>query len=227
MAVAAGIRQASAGFKSPPSTWSGAGFFWAKPFHLSEVGHTPFRKAPYLRGMDERPIELLTTRLLLRTPRLEDAPAIQAIAADPRVARTTASIPHPYPDNGAAQFIQHVREVASGERRNLAIVLRRSRDVVGMMGYEITGAEAELAYMLSPEHWGQGYATEACRKMVGHIFEATGAAAVVARVMTDNKASEAVLRKVGLRWQREAPVELPLRGGSFVTSFWRLGRDEI
>jgi RimJ/RimL family protein N-acetyltransferase len=63
--------------------------------------------------------------------------------------------------------------------------------------------------------------------MVGHIFEATGAAAVVARVMTDNKASEAVLRKVGLRWQREAPVELPLRGGSFVTSFWRLGRDEI
>ncbi len=177
--------------------------------------------------MDERPIELLTARLLLRTPRLEDAPAIQAIAADPRVARTTASIPHPYPDNGAAQFIQHVREVANGEQRNLAIVLRRSRDVVGMMGYEITGAEAELAYMLSPMHWGQGYATEACRKMVAHIFDATDATAVVARVMTDNKASEAVLRKVGLRWQREALVELPMRGGSFLTSFWRLGRDEI
>ncbi len=177
--------------------------------------------------MDERPIELLTARLLLRTPRLEDAPAIQAIAADPRVARTTASIPHPYPDNGAAQFIQHVREVANGEQRNLAIVLRRSRDVVGMMGYEITGAEAELAYMLSPMHWGQGYATEACRKMVAHIFDATDATAVVARVMTDNKASEAVLRKVGLRWRREALVELPMRGGSFLTSFWRLGRDEI
>jgi RimJ/RimL family protein N-acetyltransferase len=177
--------------------------------------------------MDERPIELLTTRLLLRTPRLEDAPAIQAIAADPRVARTTASIPHPYPEDGAAQYIQHVREVASREQRNLAIVLRRSRDVIGMTGYEITGTDAELAYMLSPAHWGQGYATEACREMIAHIFEATGAAAVVARVMTDNKASEAVLRKVGFAWQREAAVELPLRGGSFLTSFWRLGRQEI
>jgi len=175
--------------------------------------------------MDERPIELLTERLLLRTPRIEDAPAIQAIAADPRVARTTASIPHPYPENGAAQFIEHVREVANGERRNLAIVLRRGRDVVGMVGYEITGSDAELAYMLSPRHWGQGYATEACRAMVAYIFEATKAAAVVARVMVDNKASESVLRKVGFRWQREAPVELPLRGGSFLTSFWRLTRD--
>jgi RimJ/RimL family protein N-acetyltransferase len=177
--------------------------------------------------MDERPVELLTARLLLRTPRLEDAPAIQAIAADPRVARTTASIPHPYPEDGAAQYIQHVREVASREQRNLAIVLRRSRDVIGMTGYETTGTDAELAYMLSPAHWGQGYATEACRQMIAHIFEVTDAAAVVARVMADNKASEAVLRKVGFGWQREAVVELPLRGGSFITSFWRLDRQEI
>lgn len=177
--------------------------------------------------MDERPVELLTERLLLRTPRIEDAPAIQAIAADPSVASTTASIPHPYPENGAARFIEHVREVANGEQRNLAIVLRRTRDVIGMVGYEIAGAEAELAYMLSPAHWGQGYATEACRQMIAYIFEATRAAAVVARVMVDNKASEAVLRKVGFSWQREAPVELPARGGAFLTSFWRLGRDEI
>jgi RimJ/RimL family protein N-acetyltransferase len=177
--------------------------------------------------MDERPVELLTARLLLRTPRIEDAPAIQAIAADPRVARTTASIPHPYPEDGAAQFIRHVREVASGEQRNLAIVLRRSRDVIGMTGYEIAGSEAELAYMLSPAHWGQGYATEACRKMIDHIFEATPANAVVARVMVDNRASEAVLRKVGFGRHREALVELPLRGGSFLTSFWRLAREEF
>jgi len=176
--------------------------------------------------MDERPVELLTVRLLLRTPRIEDAPAIQAIAADPRVAPTTASIPHPYPEDGAAQYIRHVREVAGQEQCNLAIVLRRSRDVIGMTGYEIAGREAELAYMLSPAHWGQGYATEACRKTIAHIFETTDATAVVARVMADNKASEGVLRKAGFSWQREAPVELPLRGGSFLTSFWRVGRND-
>jgi len=177
--------------------------------------------------MDESPVELLTARLLLRTPRLEDAPAIQAIAADPRVARTTASIPHPYPEDGATRFIRHVREVANGEQRNLAIVLRRSRDVIGMIGYEIKAGEAELAYMLSPAHWRQGYATEACRQMIAYIFEATRATAIVARIMADNSASEAVLRKVGFSWQREAAVELPLRGGAFVTSFWRLERGKI
>jgi RimJ/RimL family protein N-acetyltransferase len=191
-------------------------------------GHARAKNDAYvLEAMDEGPVELLTARLLLRTPRIEDAPAIQAIAADPRVARTTASIPHPYPEDGAAQFIQHVREVANGEQRNLAIVLRRNREVIGMIGYEVTGQEAELAYMLSPAHWGQGYATEACRQMIAHIFEATRAAAVVARIMAGNKASEAVLRKVGFGWQGEAAVELPLRGGAFLTSFWRLGRDEV
>ena len=169
-------------------------------------------------------IELLTERLRLRTPRLDDAPAIQSIAADRRVALTTASIPHPYPEGGAARFIAHVLEVASRERRNLAIVLRDSGELVGMIGYELKDSEAELAYMISPNHWGLGYATEACKKMVAYIFEVTEATAVFAQAMADNKASEAVLRKSGLRWQREALVDLPIRSGTFLTSVWRLGR---
>jgi RimJ/RimL family protein N-acetyltransferase len=169
-------------------------------------------------------IELLTERLRLRTPRLDDAAAIQSIAADQRVALTTASIPHPYPEGGAARFIAYVLDVASRERRNLAIVVRDSGELVGMIGYEVKGSEAELAYMVSPNHWGLGYATEACKKMVSYVFEATEATAVFAQAMADNKASEAVLRKSGLRWQREALVDLPIRSGAFLTSVWRLGR---
>jgi hypothetical protein len=45
--------------------------------------------------------------------------------------------------------------------------------------------------------------------------------------MTDNKASEAVLRKAGLRWLSEMPVELPVRAGTFLTSCWRLGREKF
>src|SRR5262249_50678962 len=116
-------------------------------------------------------VELLTERLRLRTPRLDDAPAIQSIAADRRVALTTASIPHRYPEGGAAHFITHVLDVANRERRNLAIVLRDSGELIGMIGYELKGSEAELAYMVSPNHWGLGYATEACKKIVAHIFE--------------------------------------------------------
>jgi ribosomal-protein-alanine N-acetyltransferase len=173
------------------------------------------------------PLELLTDRLRLRTPCVDDADAIQSIAADPRVALTTASIPHPYPEGGARGFILHVQNVASRDRRNLAMVLREGNELVGMVGYDSHGEEAELAYMVSPIHWGLGYASEACRRIVAHIFEATEARAVVARAMTANKASEAVLRKAGLRWLFEKSVELPIRSGTFPTSFWRLAREEF
>ena len=172
-------------------------------------------------------MELLTDRLLLRMPRIEDADAIQSIAADPRVALSTASIPHPYPEGGAKSFILHVQRTAGRNRRNLAIVLREQNEVIGMMGYQPDGRDAELGYMVSPSHWGLGYASEACRRIIAHIFEVTEATAVVARAMVDNKASEAVLRNGGLRWQSEASVELPIRSGVFLTSFWRLDREHF
>jgi RimJ/RimL family protein N-acetyltransferase len=158
---------------------------------------------------------------------VDDADAIQSIVADPRVALTTASIPHPYPENGAKGFILHVQKVASRDRRNLAIILRDGDELIGMVGYHTEDLVSELAYMVSPIHWGLGYASEACRAIVAHIFNATEAKAVIARAMADNKASEAVLRKAGLRWQSEMPVELPIRTGTFLTSFWRLSREEF
>jgi RimJ/RimL family protein N-acetyltransferase len=173
------------------------------------------------------PLELVTKRLRLRTPQINDADAIQSIVADPLVALTTASIPHPYPEGGAKGFILHVRKVASRDRRNLVIILRESNELIGMVGYQTKDSESELAYMISPIHWGLGYASEACREIVAHIFNATEAKAVIARAMADNKASEAVLRKAGLRWQSEMPVELPIRSGTFPTSFWRLDREQF
>jgi RimJ/RimL family protein N-acetyltransferase len=172
-------------------------------------------------------LELLTERLRLRTPQIADADAIRSIVADPRVALTTASIPHPYPKDGAKDFILHVQNVANRDRRNLAIVLRDGNELIGMVGYQTRDLESELAYMVSPNHWGLGYASEACRAIVAHIFSATEAKTVIARAMADNKASEAVLRKAGLQWQSEMPVELPVRSGTFPTSFWRLNREEF
>lgn len=163
----------------------------------------------------------------MRTPQIEDADAIQSIVADPRVALSTASIPHPYPEGGAKSFVLHVQKMASRDRRNLAIIVRERNELIGMVGYQTSRMEAELAYMVSPIYWGLGYASEACKRIVAHIFEATEAKAIIARAMTDNRASEAVLRKAGLRWQSEMPVELPVRAGTFLTSFWRLDREEF
>jgi ribosomal-protein-alanine N-acetyltransferase len=171
--------------------------------------------------------ELLTSRLRLRTPVVGDAGTLQLIASDQRVALKTASIPHPYPPNGAIEFIRQVRSAVGADRRNLAITLLGRDELIGMVGFVGHGAEAELSYMVAPSCWGHGYATEAAARLVAHIFGQTQFAAVIGRAMIANPASEAVLRKAGLRREREGDVELPLRGGVFPTSFWRLDRGDF
>jgi RimJ/RimL family protein N-acetyltransferase len=177
--------------------------------------------------MHEQDFELLTPRLRLRTPFIEDAEALQFIVADSRVALTTASIPHPYPENGALAFIEQARRIGGPDRRNLAMTLKSTNELIGMAGFVGSGTEAELAYMVAPQHWGQGYATEATSRLIAYLFGETGFSSVLARAMTANPASEEVLRKAGLHWEREAEVELPIRGGMVATSFWRLDRDRV
>ena len=47
--------------------------------------------------------EIRTERLVLRPPRPSDAGPIGHYCSDPRLARMTASIPHPYPPGAAEE----------------------------------------------------------------------------------------------------------------------------
>ncbi|MEM7732751.1 MAG: GNAT family N-acetyltransferase [Pseudomonadota bacterium] len=60
-------------------------------------------------------------------------------------------------------------------------------------------ADIEVGYLLVPDAWGQGFATEACRRMVQFAFEATALDEVVACADADNAKSHHVLQKSGLR----------------------------
>ena len=57
---------------------------------------------------------------------------------------------------------------------------------------------AELGYRLFPEAWGNGYATEGARALIGSAFTDLGLEQVVATTMTVNLASRRVLEKAGL-----------------------------
>lgn len=49
-----------------------------------------------------------TERLILRSLQLYDALVIEKLASDYDVAKTTLSIPHPYPKGSAKDFITHM-----------------------------------------------------------------------------------------------------------------------
>ena len=68
--------------------------------------------------------------------------------------------------------------------------------VVEMEGH----GKMEVGYMLKPEHWGKGYATEVVQGLVAHFFEANSDLLELhAYTATDNVGSQKVLLKNGIQ----------------------------
>ena len=60
-----------------------------------------------------------------------------------------------------------------------------------------TAGEVEVGWHLHPDHWGNGYATEAARGAIARGL-AAGLSEVLAVVRPDNTASQAVCRRLGM-----------------------------
>lgn len=148
-----------------------------------------------------RPV-LETTRLVLRPYRPGDAADLQRLAGDRRIAATTATIPHPYPDGAAEAFIgaQEARW-RDGTHLTCAITERGVDALVGAVGlvFAAEHARAELGYWIAVPAWGRGYATEASVALCDYGFATLGLHRIEARHVADNPASGAVMRKLGMR----------------------------
>ena len=82
-----------------------------------------------------------------------------------------------------------------------ALVLRESGAVIGFCGLVHPGGqdEAEIKYALVRDHWGQGLATEAVGAMLAYGVQAFELSRVIATIYPENRASQRVLEKVGMR----------------------------
>ena len=119
----------------------------------------------------ERSIPVLETeRLVLRAPRLGDVKSVAALANDRRIAENTARIPHPYRIADAEDFIA----TANLGSEIVFVITLRNGAVIGACGYtQVDRHPPEIGYWLGVKHWGKGYATEAVRAMIDHIFADT------------------------------------------------------
>lgn len=87
-----------------------------------------------------------------------------------------------------------------GESDDVHLLICPDDDPVGILGLnglnEVWGL-AELGYMLVPEAHGNGYATDAARRLVRYAFEDRRLHKVKANAYAHNAASRRVLEKVG------------------------------
>ncbi len=154
-------------------------------------------------SLDSGPSQPLrsTPRLTLRALTPEDVPAVARMAGRREIADTTISIPHPYSEEQARDWIGRLAESA-GSGKELVFGVVRGSALVGVAGLRDVSrehAQAELGYWIAVEHWGQGYATEAAEALVRFGFEELGLNRIFAHHMARNPASGRVLEKIGMK----------------------------
>ena len=170
----------------------------------------------------ERSIPVLETeRLVLRAPRLEDVKAVALQANDRRIAENTARIPHPYRLTDADDFIA----TANLGTETVFLITLRSGAVIGACGFtQVDRHPPEIGYWLGVKHWGKGYATEALRAMIDHIFTDLGDEAIQAAARVTNPASRRVLEKCGFQWSGAGLLRIRAIASSAPIDRFRLDR---
>lgn len=144
---------------------------------------------------------LETDRLLLRSLKREDAEKIEELASDYEVAKTTLSIPHPYPKGSAVDFIESALKADKiGELTIFAIVKKDVNHLIGIININITPAHrrGELGYWIGSPYWGMGYGTEATRSIISYAFETFPLNKIYARAVIHNPGSWRIMEKVGM-----------------------------
>lgn len=106
--------------------------------------------------------------------------------------------PHPYTRSDAETWIARVEADRSG-LPHLAI-LADGKPIGGIgvaRSWDVSRYTGDVGYWLTPKSWGRGFATEALRAVVDHVFRETDLQRLEARVFEWNTASCRVLEKGG------------------------------
>lgn len=170
-------------------------------------------------------MRLRTLRLILRPLSMGDAGRIAMLAGDRDIARMTASIPHPYSEWQAAEWL---KSVAAGEEGTV-FAIDSDDKLIGCTGYrsDDDGETAEIGYWIGKPFWGQGYATEAVAAVIAHAFEVDRIGMLVGGHFEDNPASARVLTKLGFARCGEELRESESREGKTRCVLYRLSRAEM
>lgn len=170
-----------------------------------------------------------TERFILRPFKEEDAAGLFELDSDPEV--------HRYLGNQPITTLQQAQDVISFIRQQYkdngigrwAVINKATGEFTGWSGLKWNTAPCngydtfyDVGYRLIRRFWGQGIATETGKAALHYAFTRLKADAVYARAHVNNLASNAVLKKLGLRFVNElVEDELPINWYELHASIWK------
>ena len=158
-------------------------------------------------------VRLETERLVLRLPRLDDAPAAAEYLGDPEVMRFLGGQTVP-PEDAPAVVQKWMHRWETDDMGPFVLERRDDGRFVGRCGilvwdsrrwtqstYADAGEHArpELGWTLVRRYWGNGYATEAARTARDWVRAERGLRRLISLVNPANVASQRVAERLGAR----------------------------
>ncbi len=109
------------------------------------------------------------------------------------------------------------------------IELKNEKKIIGTCGfidYEENHHKAELAYALSPNYWGQGFATEAAKACIRYGFERLQLNRIAAGCHASNAQSERVMKRLGMQYEGTMRKDMFVKGAYRDTKIYSILREE-
>ena len=147
---------------------------------------------------------LRTERLTLRAMHPIDAEDMYDYARLEEVTKYLLWSEHPSLSY-TRDYLHYVQSRYSlGDFYDWAVIDKESRRMIGTCGFariDLENGAAELGYVLNPDFWGRGYATEVASRVIEFGFEELGLHRIEARFMQGNEASRRVMEKLGMTFE--------------------------
>lgn len=144
------------------------------------------------------PVELQTSRLLLRQFRASDVEDVLAYRDDAEFSRYLPHIPQPFTRQDAQEHVAQNMAEPWDASATFAVVFEGC--VVGTVNFEVDRANdiAMLGYAIGRAYWGKGIGFEAVRASMAWAFEALDLSKIWATTDERNLRSQRLLEKLGM-----------------------------
>jgi ribosomal-protein-alanine N-acetyltransferase len=167
---------------------------------------------------------ILTERLLLRLPTLDDAEPTARLMT-PGIARWTGSWRAEATVQEVADRITRIAELDFGAPR----AMERLEDgaLIGWIGIGPRGPQprrASIGYWIGEAFFGQGYTKEAARALLPLAWAALDVDVIEGVAQVANTASLAILRGLGMRHVGQRMEPAPARGNSDLCDVYEIER---
>ena len=135
-------------------------------------------------------IEIKTKRLLIKKPQARDKKKLISELNDKEISKWLENVPFPYLEKDADKWIDSLTN------NNLEFNIFLENNLIGGVGLK---EDFRLGYWLGKDYWGNGYATEASRKLIEYAFKIIQIKKITARYIIENTSSAKVLAKLGFK----------------------------